>query len=126
MRLIIALSLIGNICYAEDSVYLTKNQSAPFEGFLIPKEKVQELRNAELERNTYKAVNDSLKVSLDLEQKNSTLKDQKISLLLDQNDKLAKTAYQDHSLNNWEKVGIFAAGVVLTGLAVKAAHEIYK
>lgn len=125
-KLLLALSFIGNICYADDSTFLPKNTPAPFDGYLLPKEKIQELYNNTIERDTYKKLNDSFKTSLDLEQKNSSLKDDKINLLLQQNDKLAQTAYQSQSLSTWEKIGWFAAGIIVTGLAVKGVHELYR
>lgn len=72
-----------------------------------------------------KTNNDSLTKSLTLEQQNSALKDQKVNLLLDQNNKLASAAYTERELNVWEKVAWFAGGVIATGLAVYGVHAIY-
>lgn len=123
--IILLFNFIATISYADDSIFLPKGSVTPFEGFLIPQTKVQELYNNTLERDTFKSLNDSLKTSLSLEQSNSSIKDQKIKLLLDQNDQLAKTAYNARELSNWEKVGFFLGGIIVTGLAIKGVHELY-
>lgn len=128
-KLIVILSLfnfIGSTSYAEESIYLNQGQTAPYSGFLLPKEKVQELYNNTTERDFYKNTNDSLKKSIDLEQSNNNIKDQKIKLLLDQNDQLAKTAYNARELSNWEKIGYFLGGIIVTSLAIKGMHELYR
>jgi hypothetical protein len=126
MKSFLSVLIISNIAYAEDAVLLQKNDPAPYQGFLLPKEKVQELYNATIERDSYKAANDSFEKSLKLEQTNSDLKDQKINLLLEQDDKLAKALYNSQSLNNWEKAAFFIGGILVTGLAIKGLHEVYR
>lgn len=110
--LIVYVLLVNNISFAQESVYLNQKDPAPFSGFLLPEEKVKELRNDSLEKDMYKT--------------EGTLKDTQIKLLSDQNDKLAKTLESTSSLSMWEKIGYFAAGVLLTGLAISGAHAIYK
>jgi hypothetical protein len=111
-KLIISILLVSNISYATDSVYLNLKDPAPFAGYLLPEEEVKTLRDNTLERDMYKTTND--------------LKDQQIKLLSDQNNNLSKTLESTSSLSTWEKVGYFAAGVLLTGLAISAAHTIYQ
>lgn len=107
--LILTISLNS---FAQDSVYLNQKDPAPFSGYLLPEEEVKTLRDNTLERDMYKTTND--------------LKDQQISLLSSQNTNLAKTLESTSSLSTWEKIGYFAAGIILTGLAIDAAHNIYK
>lgn len=104
--------LISLNSFAQDSVYLDKGTPSPFSGYLLPEEEVKTLRDNTLERDMYKTTND--------------LKDQQIKLLSDQNTSLAKTLEVTSSLSTWEKVGYLAAGILLTGLAIDAAHNIYK
>jgi hypothetical protein len=126
VKLFLALMFIGNVCYADDSsVYLNKNQVAPFPGYLLPAGKVEQFQNDELQLGFLKTTNDSLTKSLTLEQQNSALKDQKVNLLLDQNDKLSKAAYTERELTTWEKIGYIAAGIVITGVAIAGAHALY-
>lgn len=111
--------------YADDAIYLNQNDKAPYSGYLLSEDKVKELRNNTIERDGLKTINDSLTKSLTLEQQNNSLKDQKVNLLLDQNDKLAKSAYADRELNTWEKVAYFVGGIVVTGLAIAGVHSLY-
>ena len=92
-------------------MYLNQNDKAPNAGYLLPESEVIQLRNNTLDMNLYKSEN--------------TLKDTQIKLLTDQNINLSNTLQSTSSLSTWEKVGYFAAGVVITGLAISAAHEIY-
>jgi hypothetical protein len=121
---LLLISLAVRTSYAQDSVFLNKNQAAPFPGYLLPAGKVEELQNDVIELNTLKQTNDSLQKSLTLEQQDSALKDQKVNLLLDQNNKLASAAYTERELTVWEKVAYFAGGVIVTGLAVWGASSI--
>lgn len=126
VRLIITLILIvGSISYADDAVFIQQNQAAPFAGFLLPKEKVQELYNQSIDASTNKALNDSLTKSLDLEKQNNDLLNKKINLLLDQNDKLAESLHSEISLNTLEKIAYFAGGIIVVGLAISGVHNLY-
>jgi hypothetical protein len=116
---------LSQISYAQDAVFLNKGQTSPFPGYLLPAGKVEQFQNDELQLSLLKTNNDSLTKSLTLEQQNSALKDQKVNLLLDQNNKLASAAYTERELNVWEKVAWFAGGVIATGLAVYGVHAIY-
>jgi hypothetical protein len=103
---------------------LDKDQKAPYSGFLLSQEKVQQLRNDSIDNDTNKKLNESLKTSLALEQSTSTLKDTKITLLMTQNDLLAKSAYTSREFTNWERVGYFLGGIILTGAAIKGVQAL--
>lgn len=109
-KLLILVLLSSNICYAQEAVYLDKGKPAPFSAYLVPELEVKQLRNDSLERDMYKTTND--------------LKDQQIKLLTDQNTSLANTIDKSEKLSTWEKIGWFAAGIVITGLAVDGASKI--
>lgn len=112
LLMIFVILSLSNTVLADDSVYLDKDKPAPYSGYLLPEAKVKELRNSSLERDMYKTTNE--------------LKDQQIKLLSDQNNKLATTLESTSNLSTWEKIGCFAGGVLLTGLAIAGAHAIYK
>lgn len=116
IKIVLSLLLIGNLALAQDAVYLTKDQPAPFEGYLINPKATKDLYNIKLER-------DSLQKQLDLSQKNNALEEQKSSILLDQNTKLAQTAYNAQSLSTWEKIGYIALGVGIVSLGAYVAKE---
>lgn len=124
-NLILILSLISSYSFAQDAIFLNKTQLAPFDGFLLPQEKLQELHNNILERDAFQKENESLNKSLNIQQTNLGLKDNQINILLNQNDNLAKALYSERTLNNWEKVGYFAGGIILTGLSIYAVHSLY-
>jgi len=125
IKVILILSLISSYSFAQDAVFLNKTQTAPFEGFLLPQTKLQELHNNTLERDAFQKENESLNKSLNLQQSNLGLKDNQIDILLKQNDNLAKTLSTERTLNNWEKVGYFLGGIVTIGLAAKVLHDSY-
>ena len=96
--------------FAEDSIYLEKEQKAPFSGILLPKEKVQELRvNTEIKESLERTVT-IYKLNEELYQKNQ-------SLLIEQNQSLIKSK----GMTDLEKILWFVGGVLLTGIAVKGA-----
>lgn len=123
--LIVILVLMTNMVWAEDAVYLDKDQKSPFSGYLLPQEKLVELRNNTLERDTLKVQNASLNRSLTLQNDIIDHKDQQIKLYSDQNDKLASTAARAESMSTLEKFGLVTLGMVITGLAVYGAHTAY-
>jgi len=112
IKLIFIILLISNISWAQESVYLDKDKPAPFSGYLVPEETIKNLRNDSLDAEMYRKI--------------VPLKDNQIQLLTDQNTKLATTLISTTSMTTLEKVAWFAGGIIVTGLAVKAAHEIYK
>jgi hypothetical protein len=113
-KFIIMILLISSTSYADptqnDSIYITKGQTATFSGFLVPEATIKALRNDSLELDLYKTT--------------SGLKDQQIALLGAQNTNLSNTLEKTSSLSTWEKVGYFTAGVLLTALAVDGASKI--
>lgn len=124
--LLISLLILSNTVLAQDAVYLNQNDKAPFTGYLLPQEKLVELKNNTMERDTLEAQNASLNASLKLQDDIIAKKDQQLILYSNQNDKLAQTANSALSLSTWEKVGYITLGIVVTGLAIKGAHELYR
>lgn len=126
IKLFVILTFIGNICYADDVTFLNKDDKAPYQGYLFTEIKTRDIRLQLIDGDTNKRLNESLKAeNLDLQSK-SDKKDQQIKLVLDRNDELAKTVSDQQSMSNWTKAGYFLGGMILTGLAIKGAHEIYK
>lgn len=125
IKILTIITLINSYSFAQDAVLLNKDDKAPFNGFLLPQEKLQELHNNTLERDAFQKENESLNKSLNLQQTNLGLKDNQINILLNQNDNLAKALGSERTLNNWEKTGYFIGGIIVTGLAIKAAHDLY-
>lgn len=120
---LIAINLNNNFCYAEDAVYLIKDNPAPFSGILISTDKAQELRKNTLELDIQKQVNLSLTRSIDLYKNNELLYDKKIETLTDYNSKLSEALYKANNGSTVEKIVYFGLGAVLTGFA---SYGIYK
>lgn len=113
------ISSITNTSYSEDSVYLTKDSKVPFDGYLLPQEKIVEFRNNKIDLEFNKSLNESLNKSLKLQ-------DAKVKLLMDQNTKLYDSVVSSEHISTLEKIGIFVLGVVIMGSAVKLSHEAQK
>lgn len=96
------------------SVLLHKSEAAPFEGFLLPKEKVEEFRIMSIELQKEQAINTSLNTSLSLYKSNEKSLQEALNLSIDQNTKLVKR----EGFSDWDKVLYFGGGVVLTTLAI--------
>ena len=124
-KYIIILSLLlNNISWAQDSVVLPKDAPAPFAGILLSPEKAQELKNAVIERDGYLKLNDSFKKSLDLSVDMVNKQDEKVKLLMDQNDNLAKSLYSERSMSDVTKIIIFGAGVLSTVLIMYGVQKV--
>jgi len=124
VRLILVLSLIGNLCYAEDVIRLEKDKPAPFTGYLFTDEKTKDTRIKLLERDFYKETSESFEKSNTYLQKNLSLKDEQIKLITEQNTNLAKTLREERSMTGWERIGWFSLGIVATGFALRGLQEI--
>jgi len=117
---------IFSFVVAADPVYLNKDDKSPYSGLLFTEQKANEIRRELLDKDYLKLQNDSLNRSLDLYKANEALYGQQKQLLLDQNDKLAKSLYQERNLTNWERVGFFVLGITVTGLAIYGASQLAK
>lgn len=118
VRLILILTLISNIAFADDStIHLNTNDKAPNSGYLIPDDKAKDLYDAVLERDSYKT-------QLDLTITNNNLYKQENGILLNQNATLIQAQSKAETLNDLEKIGCFFLGVIVTGLSIKAAGSL--
>ena len=125
-KLFVILLLLSFFSYAEDAVHLNVNDKAPFDGFLITPAKVNQFAQTVNERDNLQQLNNSLNTSINLQTDIITHKDTQINLLLDQNDKLAKTAAASQTINDWVKVGYFLGGILLIGASGYAYHSFTK
>lgn len=117
IKIILILTLISNLAFAQNAVHLNKNDPAPFEGDLLTLETTKQLYNDSLEKT-------SLQKQLDLTNSNNQLLNQEKQILLDQNKSLIENSVKDHNLNNWERAAYFFGGILVTGLAIKGAQQL--
>lgn len=119
--------LISQIAISDTDPYLApKGFSLPQESWIFSPEKAKEVRGKLIDGETYFKLNESLTKSLDLYKSNEEIQQNKVNLLLEQNDKLVKTSAASQSLNSWERVGWFVLGIAATigaGFAIKKAGE---
>ena len=111
------ISILSNTIIAQDVISLKENEKAPFSGILFPIDKAAELKDSVVERDYYKKRNDLLLNITDLNEKTLINCTEGKVLLLTQNDNLAKQLYSERQLSDWAKIGYFALGIVVTGIA---------
>lgn len=117
LKIMLILTLISNLAFAQNAVHMNKGDVAEFEGDLLTLSTAKQLYDDSLEKN-------SLQKQLDLTNQNLTLLQQDKTLLLDQNSKLIKAAQEEKVTSDVEKGLWFLGGIILTGLAVKAAGSL--
>jgi hypothetical protein len=118
--LLISSIVASNTCsvFAADATPIKSGQPAPYDGLLLTPEKAQEVKNTYVERDGYKLLNDSLQKSLDLSGGAFNLSEQKVNILLEQNNKLAVNLNEARTTSNFEKFMWFGLGVLGASLAV--------
>lgn len=108
-----------------DKVYLLeKGTEAPFKGYLFPEEKALNLRKELVELDGLKALEKSYLRSIDLYKLNEDRYNNKINILLEQNDKLSTSIINSEKRSEWENRIWFIMGIGVTGLAVYGASQL--
>lgn len=119
VRLILILTLISNIAFAQNAQFLNQGDKAPFSGDLLTLDQTKSLYNDSLEKS-------SLQKQLDLTNQNNTLLEQEKTILLDQNNKLINAAQSEKTISTIEKGAWFLVGILVTALAVKGASSLHQ
>lgn len=125
IQLILSLAF-PPIAYPQDVTYIEAGTKAPYSGFLFTPEKTNEQRLITLERDSFKLLNVSLQSSLELQRVLNSNTENKVAILLEQNDKLAVRLYEERSSSTWERifwVGLGVVAVIGGGLGLKAASK---
>lgn len=115
--MILMICLVSVNSLAQTTVPLNKNDTAPFSGVLFDNKTAQEARNALI-------IVPSLEKSLQLQTENFTLSEDKVNLLLKQNDNLAKRLGEEREVKSWERVLWFSLGIAASGFAVYGARRL--
>lgn len=124
IKIILIFSLISNLSYAEDTVYLEKDQKAPYNGYLFTEPKAKEIRIKLLEGEANKELNESLGKTNQWLLQNSELKDKQLTYAMERMNSLASTLRDERSTSNWERALYFSLGVVATGLSLYGLKKI--
>lgn len=124
--LIIGITIANN-CFASDqTVILKKDERAPFEGVLLPIDQANKTRYELLECDIKKELNTSYERTIKLYKENEVYQDNKVNILLKQNDELSKALTDSKSNSDLQKIVWFSLGVLATGLAVYGTEKITK
>lgn len=123
-KLITFILLFSFTLYAGDVTHIEKNTPAPYTGYLFTPEKTNEVKNVVVERDGLLKLNESLTKSLQLQSDVADLNQKKVTILLEQQDKLSKSLYDERSVSNWTQFGWFALGVLATSAAIYGVSQI--
>lgn len=123
---VLLLTFLTNVSFADTSVSVNKDQPAPFAGVLMDGEKAAKVHVQLMERDLYKELSDSYQTDVDKRKTNDVLTQQKISLLQDDNTKLADQLRSVDKVNNVERILIFTLGIAATILAGSLVNKISK
>lgn len=116
----------NNLALGVDVISLDQNQPAPFKGYLFSEDKANQIKVQLIDYDQLKLINASYDKSINLYKANEKLYDDKINLLLVQNDKLAQASYDATKVSEWQKVGYFLLGVVSVGLGAYVGTQATK
>jgi hypothetical protein len=127
IKLLIFSLLLSNLCIADtfsptntplpDAVPISKGEESPMDGIVISQTKAQQIKNVTDQRDTLQLQNDSLTKSLNIQSNIIQLDQNKVTILLNQDDTLAKRLNESQQLNNWEKAGYFFLGLAVPCIA---------
>lgn len=110
-KLIIILLLISNVCYSDQSTYLNKDDKAPYDGFLLDREKASKVRLLDIDYKEALKTQEYLKTDNELYVK-------RLENMTQENDRLSKQLVEARDPNIWDKIGFFFLGaLVTTGIA---------
>ena len=123
LSIILSLSLLFSTTKinASDPTLLKEGQAAPYEGFLFSREKEQANRYHLI---SLTEINESLRRTVSIHEEISKLKDDKIKLYEEQNTRLAEALRSERGMNNLERIGWFALGVIGATLSAYAISKI--
>lgn len=126
---IICLLLIHsfvNIKADTDPFFAQKGYTLLQDSWIFSPAKAKDVRDRLIDLDTYQKLNESLNKSIELYKKNEVINDNKINLLIEQNDRLAKSLLAERTVGGWERFGYFLLGIVATvgaGFAIKKAGD---
>ena len=128
MKTLLSFLMIGlitiNSAFAQEAIMIKKDERAPFEGVLFPLEQANKMRYQLIECDIKKELNSSYERTIKLYKENEVYQDNKVNLLLKQNDELSKALTEAKVTSDFQKILWFGLGVLATGLAIYGTKEI--
>ncbi len=122
LSLLMMTMILSQNVRADKSIEIPAAELTPFASILMDKEKADKVHIQLLERDLYEELSDSQQKTINLYKSNQSLEDEQIKTLTSQNDKLSESLKSAQGMNNLERFGIFALGVIATigaGLAIQ-------
>lgn len=123
--LMISLMVVNN-CFSSEVITLKKDERAPFEGVLFSFEQAQKMRYQLIECDIKKELTASYEKTIKLYKENETYHDNKVNILLKQNDELSKALTEAKTTSDLTKLLWFGLGVLATGMAIYGAKQATK
>ena len=123
-KISLTILLISQTAFGLDAKYLPQGTAAPFEGYLLTVPKAKQVRNKLLEVDTLQSINTSLTNSINIQKDITALTEDKVKILMEQNDRLAKSLMDERSVSNWERFFWFSMGIVGAGIAVWSIKKV--
>lgn len=123
-KLVILLTLFSFVAYAGDVTHIEKDTPAPYTGYLFTPEKTNEVKNVVVERDGLLKLNESLTKSLQLQSDIAELNQKKVNILLQQQEDLSKTLYDQRSMSNLERMLWVGAGILIVGVSIYGVSQI--
>lgn len=126
ISLFLILSFCINAIGETDPHFEIRGYTLLQDSWVFSPNKAKEVRDKLIDLDTYQKLNESLNRSIELYKKNEVINDNKINLLLEQNDTLAKNLMAERTVGNWERFGYVLLGIVMTvgaGFAIKKAGD---
>jgi len=125
LQTILLVTLLVNLAYgADNAISLNVGQPAPYSGILLTPAAAADQRTVGQQRDSYKLLNGSLQTSLDAANKEASDAKKEVKLLQTDNQNLASNLRSTQRLSDWEKVGYFVLGIVVTSLAIDGASKL--
>ncbi len=116
--LMIILTLTSSNCLGK-TISLTKDEKAPFAGVLFDNEDANKAKNSLIEIDLLNKLNG-------LYLKNTDIDNQKITILMQQNDVLSKNLQSAQEMHTWEKIAYIGLGVLAVSLGGLLVSRIQK
>lgn len=123
---ILILSSFSPRAVADQAIQIKAGEPAKFDGILMDQEKSNKVKIGLDERDLFEQIVNSQTKSIQLLKDNNTYSENKVNLLLTQNDSLAERLQASQGLNNWERIGLVVLGIAMTcgaGLAIRSLSK---
>lgn len=119
--------ILSSLSFGDTDPYLAPSGHVlKQESWVFSPNKALEVRNKLVDLDSQLKINDSLNKQIDLYKGLNDIQKINLNLVMEQNDKLAKSLNDERSMTNWERIGWFGIGVLATVLTVYGVNQATK